>query len=341
MLITESVEPAVPLPTVIAAADRLADPLRRAVTIAVADAVAKLHAGGLFPGDLHPGNLFLRGLQPLADGGFGLEEDALEPVLIDLAPLYVRRGWPRERRRIARSLGMLAHGVSDVSTAADRLRFLAAHYTALFETNGTAADMLGEWRDWVALMEAIRQTESNQRHARRDRHWRRGCRGMRIIDRETRCVAGIADEEAGRMLAATGDGPAAIGGRAVRVLRVSPSAARSGWEIGHALRRRGLPVAEPLVCRQGRFDGTLVLAAGPPVQGTCDDRRAARRICAALRACGYTLDGPHPEDFQRAADGAVQLANPAAVRRAGRDEVAPTPDFGPACRPIPPLRRAA
>lgn len=350
-LITCSVEPAVPLPTLLAAGDRLAPATRRAITDALAQSLARMHAAGLFPGDLHPGNLFVRGLESTADGGFERPEGTeLEPVLIDLAPLFARRGWPGARRRIAASLGMLAHGTAGTGSDRDRLRFLAAHRAALGEATGAdPAATLGPWEDWATTAETVRQKESRSRHARRDRHWRRGCRGMRTVDRQTRCVAGLTDEDAARLLAATSEepagAPAAVSGdgRAVRVLRLSPAAARTGWEIGHGLRRRGVPVAEPLALRQERHAGTLVVAAGAPIGPDPAHRQAAQRLCERLRAWGYTLDGPREEDFYLAADGSLALANPAAVRRAGGDEPAPTPEFDPLAdySSTAPIRKAA
>ncbi len=357
-LITASVEPAVPLPDVLNGLDRLAPSLRRAVTVAVAAATAKLHAAGLFPGDLHPGNLFLRGLKATADGGF-VQRDALEPVLIDVIPLSVRRGGRGRRGRIARSLGMLAHGAGLFSSKTDRLRFLAVHHAAVEqaiggETGGETTTALGPWRGWTADAEAARDAESRRRHARRDRHWRRGCRGMRMLDARTRCVDSVSDDEAARLLALSGDGGtgggtsggrAAMGGRAVRIVRLSPAAVRAGWETGHALLRRGVPVAEPLLCREERHAGTLILAAGPPLAVRSDDQAAVRRrcerLCERLRAWGYTIDGPRAEDFSRDADGAVCVANPADVRPAGRDEPVPAPTFARLASPAPALRRAA
>ena len=329
VLITESVERAAALPAVLAAAGRLAPATRRAVTVAVAAAVAKLHAAGLFPGDLHPGNLFIKGLVASPDGGFDLPAGTEpEPVLIDLAPLLIRRGWPGFRRRTAGSLGMLAHGTAGAGSATDRLRALAAHRRTLGEElKCDPAAALGPWRDWVAAAGAVRDRESARRHARRDRHWRRGCRGMRMLDRRTRCVAELTDADAARFLdtaerAGETDG-AVWNGRTVRTLALSPAAARGGWETGHALRRRGLPVAEPLLCRQDRHAGLLILAGGAPVGADSITCAAIGAICERLRGWGYTLDGPRPEDLQQRPGGAVELANPAAVRKAGRDEPAP------------------
>ena len=328
VLITQSVEPAAPLPAVLAAADRLAPATRRAITVAVAAAVAKLHAAGLFPGDLHPGNLFIKGLVASPDGGFDLPAGTEpEPVLIDLAPLLIRRGWPGFRRRTAASLGMLAHGTAGAGSATDRLRALAAHRRTLEEFKHDPAAALGPWRDWVAGAEAVRARESEQRHIRRDRHWRRGCRGMRLLDRRTRCVADLTDADAARFLRTTENEDETEGavwnGRTIRTLALSPTAARDGWETGHALRRRGLPIAEPLLCRQDRHAGLLTLAAGAPVGADAASLTAVRSICERLRFWGFTLDGPRPEDFQQSPGGGVELANPAAVRKAARDEPAP------------------
>jgi hypothetical protein len=251
----------------------------------------------------------------------------VEPVLIDLTPMAVCRARRGTAGRIAASLGMFAHGAADVSGAGDRLRFLTTHYDALLQaTDGALAATLGPRREWIERAEAVRDRESRRRHARRDRHWRRGCRGMKTLDRRTRYVAALSEHEAARLLALPGDA-GEIDGRAVRVVRRSPSAVRAGWERGHALRRRGLPVAEPLICREEAHVGTLVVAAGPPVVPSPETHAAAVRLCERLREWGFMLDGPQPRDFAQDPDGGLTLACPVDVRPAGRDEPAPVPDF--------------
>ena len=117
----------------------------------------------------------------------------------------------------------------------------------------------------------------------------------------------------------------------VRVLRLSAADARRGWELGHALRRRGVPVAEPLLCREAGGEGLLVLAgertAAAPGR---DQSRSARRACAALREWGYTADDATAAAFLFPPGGRVQFADPHRLRPARRGEPAPEPDFAAA-----------
>ena len=360
VLVTRAVEPAVPLDDVLraAAAGRVRPAVRRALTRALAELIAKLHRAGLFHRDLHPGNLLVRGLRATPGGGFAADgTHELEPVLIDLHPLRVRRWAPGRAGRTAASLAMFAHGAAYMSAAADRLRFLAAHRAAL----GAEAPG-GPWRTWVRRTEARRAAESRRRHARRDRHWRRGCRGFSelktpagparfVTDLDPDTAAALLADPAAlktiRVLPLLGGTPA---GRPrvepVRVLELPPRVARAGWELGHALRRRGVPVAEPLLCVEGPAGGILILAGERSAAApTADRRRSARRACAALRAWGFTLDRPAAGDFLFPPGGAAVFADPTRVRRARRGEGPAGPiftgDATAAPAPASALRRAA
>ena len=359
VLLTRAVEPAVALADVLvaAAAGRVPGAVRRAVTRAAARLTAKLHAAGLFPGDFHPGNLLLRGVRADSRGGFRLERNTpVVAALIDLHPLHARRGWPGAARRAAGTLAMFAHGTALFTTAADRVRFLKTYR----ETLGVTAPG-GAWRGWVDGLERRRAAESRRRHARRDRHWRRGCRGFRAVpapggtarfvtalDPAT-AAAFLEDSTAAVLPLLGGDLSKTAGPRLepVRVLSLSAAEARRGWELGHALLRRGVPVAEPLLCRERGAEGLLVLAgertAAAPTAGHL---RAARRACAALRSWGYTADDAAAAAFLFDRRG-VRLADPHRLRPARRREPAPAPTFSEpafevaAAAPRPRLRRAA
>ena len=207
---------------------------------------------------------------------------------------------------------MFAHGCAAVSTAGDRLRFLAAHREALAERG--AAGPLGPWRDWIAAADRRRRAEAVRRHARRDRHWRRGCRGVRVVDGETRCVTHLGDPAG--LLAGADANPS------VRALRLPAHAARAGWETGHALRRRGLAVAEPLLCREGAgpTGGLLIVAAPPPAAVSRLDDRAVARFLRDLRGRGYTLDAPAAADFAPVSGGGALLVDPTRARPLRRGE---------------------
>ena len=138
---------------------------------------ARLHAAGLFPGDFHLGNLLLRGVEEHGGGFIAVRGEPVAAALIDLHPVYNRRGWPGGAGRSAGTLAMFAHAAALFTTAADRVRFLKTYRTTL----GVNAPG-GSWRTWVNQLERRRAAESRRRHARRDRHWRRGCRGFRAVE---------------------------------------------------------------------------------------------------------------------------------------------------------------
>ena len=347
VLLTRAVEPAVALADVLpAAADgRVPASLRREITRELAVLTARLHAAGLYPGDFHLGNLLLRGVREAGGGAFAA--DPGEPVsaaLIDLHPIHDRRGWPGAARRSAGTLAMFAHAAALFTTAADRVRFLKT-YRATLGVNAPGAT----WRGWVTQLERRRAAESRRRHARRDRHWRRGCRGFRTVEApggtarfvtalDEATAAAFLTNPTAAVLPLLGDGGSRLS--PVRVLNLSAADARRGWETGHALLRRGVPVAEPLLCREAGDDGLLVLAGERTAAApTADHLSAARRACAALRGWGYTADAAA---FLFDRRGGVQFADPVALRPARRREPVPAPRFDIAENIAPlPVRRAA
>ena len=363
VLLTRDVGPAAPLADVLraAAAGRVPPHCRRDLIVALARLAAELHRAGLFHADLHPGNLLISGLRARPGGGFDRDPAApLEPALIDLHPLRVRRNWPGHARRVAASLATFAHGTAHAATAGDRVRFLKAHRSAL------GADAPGgSWRGWAGAVERRREAESRRRHARRDRHWRRGCTGFEIVGGDTgparfvsaldaaTAAALLADPaalDAARVLPLLGDdlhGPRVA---PVRTLNCPPRVARAGWELGHALRRRGVPVAEPLLCMERPGHGRLVLAGERTAAApTAAHRRAARRACELLHRWGFAADLANDRlteaEFLFAPDGTAAFADPTRLRRRRRGERPAEPAFAAGsvpAEPAPlPFRRAA
>ena len=317
VLVTEAIPDTAPLTDWLAAPGHPAAD-RRAVLAAVAELVAKLHAAGLFPGDLHPGNLLLRWDSP---GG----NRTPRLWLIDLHPLAVRRP---TARRVTETLVMLAHGTFAAVTPAERRRFVAVHRDLLAELRPDLSRCGPTGTAWVRRLETVRRVDAARRHARRDRVWRRGCTGQIILD-DARGVTALGRDQLTALAhrAARPGFPTCVnlaGVRTpVRAVRDTPAAVRRGWEAGHALLRRGLPVAEPLLCVERPGSSLLLLAAADPVR---PDARAVEHALTRLFAAGYTLDAPTASDFAiRPSDGRVVLADPGRVRERRRaDRAVPT-----------------
>jgi len=145
-LISEAVEPAVP-------ADRWhAEQLAaghhgaiRAATVALAELVGRMHAGGVIHRDLHCGNVLVRTDSPA------------RLVLMDLHRMARRR----RRVRRAANLAQLLHDRLLWTTRSQRLRFLK-HYLRASETSGSL-------RGWVRLVEPMGRRHHRRQNAHRDR----------------------------------------------------------------------------------------------------------------------------------------------------------------------------
>ena len=218
---------------------------RRELVGQAAEIISKLHDGGLWHRDLHAGNFLVQ------------QSDAGSPrlVLIDLYPVARRR--PTTPRRLA-GLARLAALLGSSVTPSERWLFLE-RYLECSESVELDATRRREWAAaWRVLF--CRHRESTWR--RMDRHWSRGNRRLLIADSEHAACRGLAFlgrrqlEHLRDRLAAVPPPvgtcvPLATGRGAVmtRVLRFDRAtegeSARDAWELGHALWRRGLPVARP------------------------------------------------------------------------------------------------
>lgn len=276
--------------------------LRQAITQQLAVLTAALHRGGLFHADYHAGNVLVR---PGGDGG--------RLWLIDLHPLRAVRMTVRRRRAM---LGMLAASLAPHATRADRRRFFGAYRAAL----GVGED--------VRAVEEASAAEVCRRQQRADRKWRRGNRRVVILDGdgvECRGLAELGRERliALRDLAMSLDGAARRDPRprGICVRRLpGGKAARSAWEVGHALLRRGFPIAKPLLFVSNTHEGLLItdrpgesvplaswcVGLGTSILPSVRDRTLAAlgRLLRRLHEAGFDAS---PDAFAVTSDGALTL----------------------------------
>lgn len=243
-----------------------APPARRALLVALGRQVARLHAAGWVHGDLHPGNVLVRGGAP---------------VLLD---------WQRARRTRsaaarARDLGRLEHALAPLVPLPDRLRLRAAALglarpfspaaRAALRAAGAAADRRAE--DF-----ARGRTRRLQRPGRQVARVRLGARrGLRLRGLEPDALRALLAAHAEALGAADArvlkDDDRArvtahrVGGRSL-VVKEAPwrglgraladvvrgSAARRAWRAGHGLALRRIGVARPEAWLEQRRAGLPV-----------------------------------------------------------------------------------
>ena len=269
---------------------------RRELAGQAAEIIAKLHDGGLWHGDLHAGNFLVQ----QSDAG------PSRLVLIDLYPVASRR--PTTSRRLA-GLARLAASLGSNVTPSERWLFLERYLEC---SESVELDASGR-REWAAAWRVLfcRRRESTWR--RLDRHWSRGNRRLLIADSERAACRGLAFlgrrqlEHLRDRLAAVPPPvgtcvPLATGRGAVmtRVLRfdreTEGESAREAWELGHALWRRGLPVARPWLFVE--TDRCGVLAVPVPEQAVplseWSDRESVTRdvdlLMERITRAGVSID---------------------------------------------------
>ena len=269
---------------------------RRELVGQAAQIIAKLHDGGLWHRDLHAGNFLVQ------------RSDAGPPrlVLIDLYPVASRR--PTTSRRLG-GLARLAASLGSKVTPSERWLFLG-RYLECSESVELDASCRREWAAaWRVLF--FRHRESIWRKL--DRHWSRGNRRLLIADSDQAACRGLAFlgrrqlEHLRDRLAAVPPPvgtcvPLTTGRGAVmtRVLRFDRAtegeSARDAWELGHALWRRGLPVARPWLFVE--TDRCGVLAVPVPEQAVplseWSDRDSVARdidlLMARITRAGVSID---------------------------------------------------
>ena len=230
---------------------------RREIARQLGEIAAKLHLAGLLHRDLHPGNVLIQTLRA-----------GLQLYLIDLHALG------RKRRlslaQIAGNLALLNNFFARLTGRSDRLRFLKA-YAKIWNAGGRTPAFD---RQAVRRVDRICQLELEKADRRGDLKWQRGNRRLIILEQApNRCrgLAGLGREQLQSFQSAPESlfaEPRLIAwrkhdglhrratielmqsGKPVRAIAtafVAPNLARTAWDMGHALLRRRLPAARPLL----------------------------------------------------------------------------------------------
>lgn len=154
-LISEGIEPSLPADTWHAEQlDRGNQGAIRLAAVALAELIARMHAGGVIHGDLHCGNLLVRTDSP---GQRTASPPAL--VLMDLHRMCRRRRLNRRSR--AANLAQLLNDRRLWTTRSERIRFLR-RYLRASRAEGTL-------RGWVRLIEPIARRYRRRLYAQRRR----------------------------------------------------------------------------------------------------------------------------------------------------------------------------
>jgi len=335
-LVTVGVPDARPLDELLAD-DDLEMALRQLVVSQAAEILARLHDGGLWHGDLHAGNFLVQS----PDG------DRPRVVLIDLHP--VTRHRPTTTRRLV-GLARLAAAFGSSVTPSERWLFLRKYMEASADV---AFDEVTR-REWAAAWRPLFRRRRERTWRRLDRHWARGNRRLLIADSAQAACRGLVFlgrrqlEHLRDRLAAVPppDGtavPLATGRGAVmtRMLRFDSAtdgeSARDAWELGHALWRRGLPVARPWLFVETSRHGVLVVPVPDQAVPLAEwpDRDSVEREVEVLRdrivRAGVAIDDlgsdqllVDPENHDR-----PLLLLPTWTGKAGRPRSPQPPKVGP------------
>lgn len=238
--------------------------VRQQLAVALGELAARLHHGRLIHRDFHAGNVLMR-IGP---------DNAVSLWLIDLhAVSRVRR---MTLGHIERNLAMFGHFFSRYATASDRIRFFRAYWRLAPKQTGSFAQI-------ARRIDACCRTTSRKFIRRADYKWARGNRRLIIVDSDTVQCRGLAclGKE---VLAAIRDNPERLfattdawrspahsdrsrtktidltinGVRVAGTIQSVPvcnrrsrfgtmPTVRRGWELGHALLRRGIRTPRPLL----------------------------------------------------------------------------------------------
>jgi len=330
-LVTAGVPGAVPLDEWLADHESdVAGADRRSIVRQVAEMMARMHDGGLWHGDLHAGNFLV---QP---------SDVDHPgarwrlVLIDMYPVSRRRATVARRLK---ALAALAAAFGPAVTLSERWIFLDQYLSA----SSSLTDDAKSHRLWAEAWQPLYARRRDRNWKRRDRHWSRGnrrlliadsamanCRGLACLGRRQLehlrdRLAAVPPPEGTSVPLATGRGLVMT-----RILRCDQSvpSARSAWELGHALWRRGLPVVRPWLFVETDRHGLLAIPV-PRQAVPLADWPARESLSEALERLK-----------QRVADAGV------AADQIGQDQLLVDPDspdrpllllptWNPAARPLP------
>lgn len=291
--------------------DELAPPERRpglpwlsreqrvGLTRALARLLAQMHAAGFCHRDLHAGNL----LWTPGDG----DDPTPRLTLVDVAAIERCAGAMTEFRRW-HDLSQLRHAFCLAASRSDQLRFARLYLQESLRI--VPGQDRTRYRRTVRELaaRAVRYSETAWKKA--DRKWSRGNRRVVIIrpeDVELRGVASLGRELLERLAGCEGD-PAAESPAGWQWIEFS--AARSVWELGHALLRRGIRVAEPLVLIPSECDRSGQVAFAEPVEnaGCRAGARDAERLLAELQMRGFAAPSAWCDHYGELQNGQLALS---------------------------------
>lgn len=264
---------------------------RREILLQVAETVARLHDGGVWHGDLHAGN-------------FLVQIDSDDRVAVWLIDLHrVRYCRPTARLRL-RQLGQLAAALGHVITRTDHIVFLR-HYLSASQVGSSGQ---GSFHETLTRLQRVFQRCRANGWKRLDRQWARGnrrlliadvpgirCRGLAALGKQQlehlrNRLAADPPPEGTRLPLATGHGMVAT--IVHRLDSQGDCSAHEAWELGHALKRRGLPVVAPWLYVETSQRGLVAImvpdAVVPLSEASVSDQteRDAKRILRRVDASG-------------------------------------------------------
>lgn len=271
---------------------------RNGLVRALARLLVQLHAAGFRHRDLHAGNVLWQ----------SEDDEARDPRLtfVDVAAIEPCMGQISDAGRW-HDLIQLRHSLCLAATRAEQLRFVRIYLRE--------ALLIDPARDRQRYRQILRELTSRADRysrvawAKADRKWARGNRRCAIVRGATKEVRGLARLGLPLLerLADAGNPPTSESPATWRWLELAD--ARRVWELGHALLRRGVRVAEPLVLVQPAdgLAGWVAFAARPAEIVGRSAATDASRLLDALHRRGYACPCGWREEFGEDQHGRLAL----------------------------------
>lgn len=277
--------------------------LTRAQRIGLARALARLlvrlHTAGFRHRDLHVGNVLW----------YPENNDTMDPrlTLVDVAAIEPSMGQISESGRW-HNLVQLRHSLCLAATRSEQLRCVRIYLREALLVDPTRDRQY--YRRLVHELARRADRYSQAAWAKADRKWARGNRRCAVVGGKTLEVRGLAHLGL-PLLERLADGaghPAAVSPATWQWLEFS--GARRVWDLGHALLRRGIRVAEPIVLVQpARGETGWVAFADQPMASVGRTGAAdAGQLVDALKRLGYACPSAWREEYGERREGRLTLS---------------------------------